>query len=238
MGVEVFHNEIDTAEPLTGNVVVDAETFSYEVFLMPIVHSAGQESIIERLGTRMYKGVHCLGITKDIVREHIREGNYSAIVFVKRDASRDTASATLQYYNWLTSSSTGEKQMWVNDLCRQKDPEKTGRVSPVKALFRVVEMILSKYQPHMKYVYLTVDNAPGKQQEAVKLQNIYQSYGFSVVDDRDFTILPNSIYMRKPIETQRGGGDLKKKKKNKSFRKNRRRTKRKSVRTRITRKKS
>uniref|UniRef100_A0A6C0I2M4 Uncharacterized protein n=1 Tax=viral metagenome TaxID=1070528 RepID=A0A6C0I2M4_9ZZZZ len=218
----IFHTQLGTVDPIKGTIRIDNESFVYEIYLLPLTGnevtvSRIQNDLIKRLGGRRFKGAPCLGITEDIVRSNILSNNYSGIGFVHNERIvTDSASATLQFHNWLTSDASNEKQMWINDLCRTKGEEKEtkSQVSPVKALFRVFEQVTNHFQPHMDSIYLMVDNAVGKEAESKKLQSIYNAYGFNVVSKLEPSILPDSIFMKKVMDNRQVGG-----RRNKSFRK-------------------
>jgi hypothetical protein len=178
MGVDAIYNietTTDTTTPIRGEIHLDGHNFEYEVYLLPIIGGTNKHSLeqnfIKRIGNRFQNGKHCLDITEEIVRKNILNNEYSAIIFVKNKAHNDSASATLQYYDWCNS---GINQIWINDLCRIADKKKQP-VSPVKVLFKVVEMITLQYIKELRHINLFVDNLKPDRNILI---NLYKNYGF------------------------------------------------------------
>jgi len=222
----VFHTKKDTNRPLRGTIRIENEAFDYELYLLPITGnnaSSIEDTIVKRLASRQFKGRPCLGITEDMVRTHIDQNTYSGAGFIwNKRIPNDSASATLQFHNWLTNYPFDPKQLWINDLCREKDPSSSSSTSPVKALFQLFEQITRQYQPHMTHIHLMVDNSFGKEAESNTLQSIYNAYGFHVVPRIETQQLPDAIFMEKRMLPLQQGGKPRRKSFRKSFRKKRR----------------
>lgn len=232
---KLYDNTItDTTNPIIGelkleeDIVKDGVTetisaeFSYEIFLLPIIGNNANNTIsqlINRLGDQIQNGKPCLEITKKIVEDNIENDEYTAVIFVKNKNYDDKASGTMQLYDWCSTNrkkrKINEKQMWINDLCRIT--ENRQKISPIKALLQVFEMVTSKYVPEIPYIHLMVDKT--NMDEANTLKNIYTKYGFELVNTRECN---NKGYftMKKLIKSQsnflyKTGGIFTKKRKNK-----------------------
>jgi len=193
-----------------GEIEIDGTLFSYEIFLLPIIHKKEKELkdvheyLIKKLGTRLKDGKACLDITEDVVRSNIESGNYSAFGFIKNltDDTEwlDEASGTMQYYDWCKKRKG--PQLWINDLCRITEPVsapiggKKPSTSPLKALMTVFEQVAVKLLgASLMHLYLLVrDQEP----ERSVLPGIYNKYGFSVVDIKSCHF-KDYIVMRKVI---------------------------------------
>lgn len=190
---------LDTTKPIHGNVEMDHHEFEYEVYLLPILgaeKTATEHDLVNRLGSRMQNGKHCLDIDEAVVSRNIENGEYTAIAFVKNKHHDDVASGTLQYYDWCE---TGKPQMWINDLCRISNSKQSA--SPVKALLKVFEMVTKKHTKRLRYINLMVDNE--NQQQAEILISIYGKYGFEIIKKHDCAMDdPDNEYtlMRKRLD--------------------------------------
>jgi len=215
MGAEKLYSDTikDTTKPIKGELVIGGESFSYDYYLLPIVSKVKaavkktKEALIKRIGNQIQNGKNCLDIDEKLVRENLKNDEYSAIVFVKNKNHDDNASGTMQSYNWCESGSeSNQNQMWVNDLCRISSEKR--EVSPIKALIRVFEMITLKYTQNDKYIYLMVDKEVPAQAEILK--NIYLKYGFEVASDCSLEEGDEYIVMRKPLGVASSSSDAKK----------------------------
>jgi hypothetical protein len=175
-----------------GETQVDGTLFSYELFLLPVIHSDSaeidsiHEYLIKKIGTRQKDGKTCLDVTEDVVRENIDNGDYSVIGFVKNVSDpqwSDEASGTMQYYDWCKKRKG--PQMWINDLCRITESvsapheEKKPTVSPLKALLILFEQLSVKcLGTKLKYLHLLVEDI---EPERTVLPRIYNKYGFTEV---------------------------------------------------------
>lgn len=217
----VNNNETETKK--LGTMNVDGTEFEYEIYLLPILSTNPDKYVIEkdliqRLGTRTKNGKLCLDIGVDIVEKNLKNDEYSAMAFIKNKKCNDSASGTLQYMDWCSNTekirTNGEKQIWVNDLCRITRDKKS-RVSPVKALFRLLEQtIIELLGKKADYLYLMVDNKQPIQdlsKEAEVLINIYKKYGFSIVDAANCNFGSNNIVvMKKSIDVTKSSNLTKK----------------------------
>ena len=191
-----------------GEMQLEGTMFSYEIFLLPIVHSDSskinsiQQYLINKLGTRQKDGKSCLDITEDIVRQNILDDNYSAMGFIKNISDpnwSDEASGSLQYYDWCKKRKG--PQVWVNDLCRITEANSATstvkpKVSPIKVLFKLFEQIAVKcIGPKLKFLHLLVED---KEPERSTLPAIYNKYGFHIVSSHECS-QADSIVMKKAI---------------------------------------
>lgn len=177
MAVSLHNSDQDTTVPIRGELRLDGEDFEYEVYLMPILGDdevTVKQDLIKRLGGRMQNGKHCLNIDETVVSTNIEKGDYTAIAFIKNKHYDDTASGTLQYYDWCNLT---RQQMWINDLCRISTNKQAA--SPVKALLKVFELITIRYTKGLRFINLMVDNE--NREQAQILISIYGKYGFEII---------------------------------------------------------
>jgi hypothetical protein len=200
MGADSIYNNtiVDTSKPITGKIHLEGHEFDYEVYLLPIIGDGTEKvekDLIHRIGNRMQKGKHCLDIDEAVVSRNIENNEYSAIGFVKNRAHNDSASGTIQYYDWCEA---GKNQMWINDLCRITTDKQTA--SPIKVLLKVFELITKTHTKGLRYINLMVDN---EDKEGSKvLIEIYKKYGFSIIKENQCSMDdPDNEYtlMRKPL---------------------------------------
>ena len=193
MGVYPIYKEgtKDTTRPIIIEKSLDGHDFKIEIYLLPIVGKGIKKvktELINRLGNRRQNEKPCLGIDEGLVSENIENNEYSAIIFVKnkKEGIKDEASGTLQYYNWCTPEphlhQDGEKQIWINDLCRITDPslDKKSLPSPIKVFLLVVEEYVKK-ELNLNHIDLMVENKDEDTKKA--LINVYSRYGFEVIDE-------------------------------------------------------
>jgi hypothetical protein len=113
----------------------------------------------------------------------------SAYIIINEVGSDETASGTLQIYDWCSGNS---KQLltnafvWINDVCRILGPSgiKT-TVSPVGALFYFMEQ-LTVQNIKKSDIYLFVDTDDESNKTA--LTSIYKKYGFTLNSLDDTTV--------------------------------------------------
>ena len=178
MGVDKLYKKSvkDTTQPIMGELNYEGDDFIYEIYLLPIIgmnKEITEQKLIQQLGNRIQNGKKCLDIDESLVYDNIINDDYSAIVFVKNKNHDDSASGTMQYYNWCESAQNSNiKQIWINDLCRITSEKRP--VSPIKVLLQVFEMITQKYTT-IKFIHLMVDKE--NPEEAEVLKNIYIRYG-------------------------------------------------------------
>jgi len=200
MGADSIYNDTitDTSKPIIGKIHLEGHEFDYEVYLLPVIgenKDKVEKDLIKRIGNRMQKGKHCLDIDEAVVSKNIENNEYSAIAFVKNHAHDDSASGTIQYYDWCES---GKNQMWINDLCRITTDKQSA--SPIKVLLKVFELITKTHTKGLRYINLMVDN---EDEEGSKvLIEIYKKYGFSIMKENQCLMDdPDNEYtlMRKPL---------------------------------------
>lgn len=156
-----------------GTLEIRGTKFQYEIYYSPIQHSESiKEDIINRYGSRLHNGQICLGITKDIVRNTMNANDYHIIAFVKNVHQEDEASGALQYWDWCNS---GEKQLWIGDLCRSTILDPKPIVSPVEALLEIFTSIGKS--KNMQKINLMVQDDKGTNIKI--LTKIYNKYGFT-----------------------------------------------------------
>lgn len=147
--------------------------FAYEIYINPITHSGETKTyMINKLGDRIKNGQICLNVTKERVRTTIENNDYAAMAFVKNQDTDDEASGALQHYDWCNS---GEKQLWIGDLCRITNTNPKPLISPVEAILD----LFSSYAKHLHLpkIHLMVNN---KDSENLRiLTEIYKKYGFN-----------------------------------------------------------
>jgi hypothetical protein len=201
MGADSIYNDtiLDTSKPITGKIHLEGHEFDYEVYLLPIIgddKEKVEKDLIHRIGNRMQKGKHCLDIDEAVVSQNIENNEYSAIGFVKNHAHDDSASGTMQYYDWCES---GKNQMWINDLCRITTDKQSA--SPIKVLLKVFELITKTHTKGLRYINLMVDNEDVEGSKV--LIEIYKKYGFSIITKKNcFMDDPDNEYtlMHKPLD--------------------------------------
>ena len=189
-----------------GTLEIRGTKFQYEIYYSPIQHQESiKEDIINRYGSRLHNGQICLGITKDIVRETMNANDYNVIVFVKNAKEEDEASGALQYWDWCNS---GEKQLWIGDLCRSTTLDPKPVVSPVEALLEIFTLI-SKSK-NMQKINLMVQDTKGDNVSI--LTKIYKKYGFT---DSQQCKIDGFLVMEKFLGKNGGRRSTKKSKKRK-----------------------
>jgi hypothetical protein len=183
------------------------KTLNYEYTLyLPDLIDPERTEVITKFGNRMQKGKKCLDIDEAYVGECLDRGSISAYIIVNEVGSDETASGTLQIYDWCSGNKKqllSNAYVWINDVCRILGPsgvKTTG--SPVGALMYFMEQ-LTVQNIKKTDIYLFVDT----QDEINKnvLTNIYsKTYGFTVNSIDDTTVCPSNgaiatyMTMKKP----------------------------------------
>jgi hypothetical protein len=156
-----------------GIIEIKGTKFQYEIYYSPIEHSdSTKEAIINKYGSRLHNGQICLGITKSIVRETMNNNDYHVLGFVKNTTQEDEASGALQHWDWCN---TGEKQLWIGDLCRSTTVVPKPAVSPVEALLELFSTIAKTNNLRQIHLMVQDDNGPNM----AALPKIYKKYGFN-----------------------------------------------------------
>ncbi len=158
----------------TGTIKIEDTEFEYTIYPNPHKRSdAEQESLAELFGNRFQNGKPCLDITEEFVLKNIKNNTYSALIFVKNKSHDDSATCSLQYYNWCNPGSTKDRAIWINDLCRVNNSGKR-LTSPVYVLFKIVEDFSKERGVYENY--LLVED---KKNSTTKLLEIYGGYKFT-----------------------------------------------------------
>jgi hypothetical protein len=156
-----------------GVINLKGVNFAYEIYISPINHSEETKTyMINKLGDRIKNGQVCLNVTKERVRTTIENNDYAAMAFVKNQATDDEASGALQYYDWCNS---GEKQLWIGDLCRITNATPKPIISPVEAILDLFTAYAKHL--HLPKIHLMVNS---KDSENLRILTIiYKKYGFN-----------------------------------------------------------
>ena len=99
-------------------------TYEYILYLPDLVDPERRE-VITKFGNRMQKGKVCLDINESVVTNYLNNGDVSAYVIVNEVGSDETASGTLQIYDWCSGNNKGlvrNRFVWINDVCRILGP--------------------------------------------------------------------------------------------------------------------
>jgi hypothetical protein len=187
-------------------------TFSYKslnyeyVLYLPDLIDPERSEVITKFGNRMQKGKACLDVDEAVVTNYLVRGDVSAYIIINQVGSDETASGTLQIYDWCSGNSKqllANAYVWINDVCRILGPSgvKT-TVSPIGALFYFMEQ-LTVQNIKKSDIYLFVDTHD--ESNKTVLTNIYsKNYGFTVNSIDDTTICPSNgagatlMTMKKP----------------------------------------
>jgi len=187
------------------NGTFNYKTLNYEYILyLPILVDPERSEVITKFGNRMQKGKICLDVNEAIISNYLDRGDVSAYIILNQLGSDETASGTLQIYDWCS----GNKQLltnafvWINDVCRILGPSgvKT-TASPIGPLFYFMEQ-LTVQNIKKSDIYLFVDTHDENNKNALK--NIYNNYGFTLNSLDDTTLCPSNgagatlMAMKKP----------------------------------------
>ncbi len=189
----------------TGTFSYNSLNYEYILYLPTFIDPERSE-VITKFGNRMQKGKACLDVTEDVVINYLDRGDVSAFVIVNEVGSDETASGTMQIYDWCSGNSKqllANAYVWINDVCRILGPSgvKT-TVSPIGALFYFMEQ-LTVQNIKKSDIYLFVDTHD--ETNKTVLTKIYsKNYGFTVNSIDDTTICPSNgagatlMTMKKP----------------------------------------
>lgn len=188
----------------SGTFSLNSLTYEYTLYLPDLIDPERSE-VITKFGNRMQKGKACLDVNEAVVSNYLDRGDVSAYIVVNEVGSDETASGTLQIYDWCSGNS---KQLltnafvWINDVCRILGPSGIKTVaSPVRALFYFMEQ-LTVQNIKKSDIYLFVDTHD--ENNKVTLKNIYNNYGFTLNSLDDTTVCPSNgagetlMAMKKP----------------------------------------
>ena len=168
------------------------KTLNYEYILyLPTLVDAERSEVITKFGNRMQKGKICLDVNEAVVSNYLVNGDVSAYIIVNEVGSDETASGTMQIYDWCSGNSKqllANAYVWINDVCRTLGPSGIKTVaSPVGALFYFMEQ-LTVQNIKKSDIYLFVDTHDENNKNALK--NIYNNYGFTLNSLDDTTVCP------------------------------------------------
>ena len=167
------------------------KTLNYEYILyLPTLVDAERSEVITKFGNRMQKGKICLDVNEAVVSNYLVNGDVSAYIIVNEVGSDETASGTLQIYDWCSGNKKllANAFVWINDVCRILGPSgaKTA-ASPIGPLFYFMEQ-LTVQNIKKPDIYLFVDTHDENNKNALK--NIYNNYGFTLNSLDDTTVCP------------------------------------------------
>ena len=211
-----FHN-VTGNHKFTGTFIYKELDYEY-TFYLPEFESDEKDEVITKFGNRMQKDADgnakfCLDIDEETITNFIDLNQVSAYVIVNQVGSDETASGTLQIYNWCPRRKNIDYPLvWINDVCRITVAEQKLPVSPVGALFFVMEQ-LTLQNLGKRDIYLFVDTK--KEAEKIKLKYVYSTnYGF-ILNSEDHDLCrkhkagEHLIVMKKPgLENNSGNLDL------------------------------
>lgn len=159
------------------------------VLYLPNFSDEEKEEIIQKFGNRMQNGKICLDVDEDTVRHMIDTGNISAYIIINEKDKDETASASIQIYNWCPKPRKKTYTAFINDLCRILGPSGIkNAVSPVNALMYFMEQLVAQ-NLNKNDIYLFVD---GKDiNNKTGLMSLYKNkYGFIENSDESPTLCP------------------------------------------------
>ena len=188
----------------TGTFSYNSLNYEYILYLPTFIDPERSE-VITKFGNRMQKGKACLDVTEDVVINYLDRGDVSAFVIVNEVGSDETASGTMQIYDWCSGNSKqllANAYVWINDVCRILGPSgvKT-TVSPIGALFYFMEQLtVQNIKKSDIYLFVDTDDVTNK----TALTAIYKKYGFTLNSLDDTTVCPSNgagatlMAMKKP----------------------------------------
>jgi hypothetical protein len=188
----------------SGTFSYNSLTYEYILYLPDLIDPERSE-VITKFGNRIQKGKVCLDVDEAVVTNYLDRGDVSAYIIINEVGSDETASGTLQIYDWCSGNKKqllGNAFVWINDVCRILGPSgvKT-TVSPVGALFYFMEQ-LTVQNIKKSDIYLFVDTDDESNKTA--LTSIYKKYGFTLNSLDDTTVCPSNgagatlMAMKKP----------------------------------------
>ena len=262
--LDIDINKLKDELKLFPQKILDEQTKIIEIILKDVENTDKNDTntiklreIVQLFGRRIQKGIACLGITVYTLLSNIINGEYEALFYTKNDNHNDSATGSLQYFQWCKES----KQFWISDLCRVNNSSiGSPHISPIRVLLDVIEE-LSK-ENNINENYLMVDeDLPGvttkfstrgkthnqienekrkivnetkrrnaKQAQIDKLSSVYTKYGF---ETDDTCKISNMKAMKKSFVSNKNNNSLAKNMSNMSIKsggkKSRRTQKKKKV---------
>jgi hypothetical protein len=170
-------NNVTGKHKFTGTFIYKELDYEYTLYL-PRFNSHERLEVISKFGNRMQADKFCLDINEETIAGFIDLNQVSAYVIVNQVGSDETASGTLQIYNWCPRRKNIDYPLvWINDVCRiTVAGQDKLTVSPVGALFFVMEQ-LTLQNLGKTDIYLFVDKT--NDTNKITLKNIYSTkYGF------------------------------------------------------------
>lgn len=122
--------------------IIDGHTFDYVLFLTP--HRLGTDD--HALIIDILTGGKCLGLGRELVEDRLRGREYSAVGKVTNRDIPDSAVGVLQYQDLCDE---GAPQLWMNELCRYRDPAASSQPtakSPAAVLVELFEALGREYK--------------------------------------------------------------------------------------------
>lgn len=179
--------------------------YEYSLYL-PNFTAKETNEIVEKFGKRFQNGEVCLHVDEDTVRKYIKGGDVSAFVIVNEKDKDETASGTIQIYDWCSGIKPFRKEnafIWINDLCRILGPSGVkNKASPVSALMFFMEQLVAQNLKRTD-IHLFVDTDDLKNKTG--LMSLYKDkYGYIYNSEEDPNECPhneagtNLLVMRKP----------------------------------------
>lgn len=164
----------------TGTINYQAFNYDYTIYLTPLTNSIEKDDIVTYFGNRRYKGKLCLDTTEQLISNTIDDNDVSAFFIVKVNNIENTASGSLQIFNWCKTRRGAD--VWINDVCKispedvilqeKTTPGSTG--VPVDVMFILMEQLVVQNLGR-RNIKLFVENEP---KNANFLVPRYQRMGF------------------------------------------------------------
>ena len=173
----------------TGTFSYKTLNYEYTLYLPDLVERERTE-VITKFGNRIQKGKICLDVNEAVVSNYLVNGDVSAYIIVNEVGSDETASGTLQIYDWCSGNKKllANAFVWINDVCRILGPSGEKTISsPIGPLFYFMEQ-LTVQNIKKSDIYLFVDTHDENNKNALK--NIYNNYGFTLNSLDDTTVCP------------------------------------------------
>lgn len=176
--LDIDINKLKDELKLFPQKILDEQTKIIETILKDVENTDKNDTntiklreIVQLFGRRIQKGIACLGITVYTLLSNIINGEYEALFYTKNDNHNDSATGSLQYFQWCKES----KQFWISDLCRVNNSRGQTIISPIEVLFDTIEDFSKKYNITENYLMVEPNNSGTD-----ILLRIYRKYGFKI----------------------------------------------------------
>jgi len=176
--LDIDINKLKDELKLFPQKILDEQTKIIETILKDVENTDKNDTntiklreIVQLFGRRIQKGIACLGITVYTLLSNIINGEYEALFYTKNDNHNDSATGSLQYFQWCKES----KQFWISDLCRVNNSRGQSTISPIEVLFDTIEDFSKKYNITENYLMVEPNNSGTD-----ILLRIYRKYGFEI----------------------------------------------------------